>query len=83
MTNCPSFLGTEIIQTDRDRWSLSFPARTFLCMVGLELSVEISGPGIEVLLATVLGESFQDPVGNKSVAVRGVPSGHSLGIVFQ
>ena len=52
-------------------------------MVGLELSVEISGPGIEVLLATVLGESFQDPVGNKSVAVRGVPSGHSLGIVFQ
>ena len=83
MTNCPSFLGTEIIQANWDRWSLSFPAGTFLCTVGLELPVEISGPGVEVLLATVLGESFQDPVGNKSVAVRGVPSGHSLGIVFQ
>ena len=51
--------------------------------VGLELAVEISGPEVKVLLATVLGGSFQEPVGNKSVAVRGVPSGHSLGVVFQ
>ena len=45
--------------------------------------MEISGPEVEVLLATVLGGTFQGQVGDKGVGVRDVPFGHSLGIAFQ
>lgn len=80
--NCPGFLGTEMAQADWTRGPPPSQPGLDCPLLGCGYQVGSVVPG-RVLLAAVLGRTFQGQAGDKHVAVRDAPRGCPLGTASQ